>query len=670
MTDDVFARQTGQRFIIGNALIEREFDIRNGALATRRITDKLNGYVWDFEPDGPDIAIPGETGKSRGGHFASERIESTAAVGSYLQVHFEYSIGTLSVRQSFKIFPDSPAILNILYLKGTPTGDWGGGFVNVCDAGNVENTRALALGTGDAPTIERLALPGVHHRFTASEFLDITDFRDNLYIERAALAYRADTQLKGNALIIRDPLKNRALFVIKDSPPANAQIAYPGCDFIIRIGSVRTVGIGLTPSDVKPDEWTRCYGVATGVSRGEPLDSLKAVRRFTNCLRVRKPGRDEMIMLNTWGDRGQDKHVGESFANKELDAAETLGVTHFQLDDGWQTGRTSNSAFKGGSLTSIWSNPDYWKPNPERFAKGLAPIAALAKSKGIELCLWFNPSSDDEYANWRKDADSLISLNREYGIRTFKIDGVWLKSARATENFRRFLDAVRDATANDVVFNLDVTAGRRWGYHHVGIEYGNIFLENRYTDWGNYYPHRTLRNLWQLSKFIPPQSLQIEFLNIWRNESKYPADDPLAPSRIPFDYCFAIAMPAQPLAWFEASNLPPHAFEIAPLIHAYRNIMHDVHSGMIFPIGDEPDGTSWTGFQSLKDNGGYLFIYRELNERDTAAIRLLDVAGKTIQLTRLMGNGKDGEQTVSETGEATFTLPSPFQFSVYRYTIV
>lgn len=45
---------------------------------------------------------------------------------------------------------------------------------------------------------------------------------------------------------------------------------------------------------------------------------------------------------------------------------------------------------------------------------------------------------------------------------------------------------------------MDLTNGRRVGYHWF-TEYGNIFMENRYTDWGNYYPYKTLRNIWQLS---------------------------------------------------------------------------------------------------------------------------------------------------------------------------
>ena len=76
-------------------------------------------------------------------------------------------------------------------------------------------------------------------------------------------------------------------------------------------------------------------------------------------------------------------------------------------------------------------------------------------------------------------------------------------------------------------------------------EYGNIFLENRYTDWGNYYPYRTLRNLWMLSRYVPAEKMQIEFLNKWRNADKYDVADPFAPARYSFDYLFAITLAAQ-----------------------------------------------------------------------------------------------------------------------------
>ena len=37
-------------------------------------------------------------------------------------------------------------------------------------------------------------------------------------------------------------------------------------------------------------------------------------------------------------------------------------------------------------------------------------------------------------------------------------------------------------------------------------------------------------------------------------------------------------------------------------------------SGNIFPIGDEPSGRSWTGFQSVNKQEGYLLVFRENSE--------------------------------------------------------
>ncbi|WP_217452104.1 hypothetical protein [Mucilaginibacter humi] len=125
-------------------------------------------------------------------------------------------------------------------------------------------------------------------------------------------------------------------------------------------------------------------------------------------------------------------------------------------------------------------------------------------------------------------------------------------------NLRKMFDTVMLVTNNQAVFNLDVTAGRRYGYHYFNT-YGNIFLENRYTDWSNYYPHWTLRNLWMLSAYVPPQNLQIEFLNNYRKADKYDKADQFAPSKVSMEYEFALTMMAQPLAgWRRPAYLKKH----------------------------------------------------------------------------------------------------------------
>ena len=376
-----------------------------------------------------------------------------------------------------------------------------------------------------------------------------------------------------------------------------------------------------------------------------------------------------MVMMNTWGDRSQDTKVNERFCLEELERAARLGISHFQIDDGWQEGKSPNSALAKGSFRNIWENPDYWKPAADKYPSGLDPVVERARELGIEVGLWFNPSVQDDFAAWEKDAEALLGLYRRYGIKVFKIDGLTIPTKRAETNLRRLFDRVEEESGGDVLFNLDATASRRGGYHLFN-EYGNIFLENRYTDWGNYFPYRTLRNLWQLSRYVPAERIQVEFLNRWRNADKY-AGDPFAPAAYGFDYLFATTMAGQPLAWMESSNLPEEAFAIAPLVEAYRKVAADFHAGVILPVGEEPSGRSWTGFQSLvSESEGYLLLYREATPSDEGMIDTFLPEGAKISLELILGSGsRSGRQTVGRNGSIQVSLPAQNSFVLYKYLL-
>ena len=98
------------------------------------------------------------------------------------------------------------------------------------------------------------------------------------------------------------------------------------------------------------------------------------------------------------------------------------------------------------------------------------------------------------------------------------------------------------------------------------------------------------------------------------NTNKYKGEV-FAPENYSFEYLFATTLAGQPLAWMEGTNLPEEAFTLREHTEAYKKFQHDMHSGTILPIGDEPSGRSWTGFQSLKKDRGYLIVYREKSSR-------------------------------------------------------
>jgi alpha-galactosidase len=665
-TSDCSAKLENDLLTLENAQISRTYQWNGGNILTRSLTDKVSGKVWQINSKKPDLALPGETEKGENAVFSCKIVAETPIAPEHLEAEIVYSIGKLEVKRVFRLYPNCPGIACDLYFRGESANTWLQAGVNLADMVNLEKLTA-SNAASNAPVIEKLELPGKHWQLNAVEFFDITDRFNTLVKSVNALSYRPN-YYRGNLLFAHDNVTDNGIFILKEAPTSNVQLAYPGSDFITEYGTFRAIGVGINPADLDPEEWKRGYGFVTGVYSGDQKNGLTALRNYQKKLRLLKPGRDEMVLMNTWGDRGQDTRIRESFALAELEAGAKLGITHFQLDDGWQTGRSSNSAFKGGSLESIWNNPKYWEPNAEKFPNGLEPVVKKGKELGIEVCLWFNPSRDNSNEHWEKDADALIGLYKKYGIRTFKIDGVNLPDKTAELNFRKFLDKVNQATDKQVVFNLDVTAGRRGGYHYFN-EYGNLFLENRYTDWQNYYPYTTLRNLWMLSKYVPTQKFQIEFLNKWRNDDKY-TGDPFGPENYSFDYLFAITMAAQPLAWFEGTGLPAEAVAVgAPVIKKYREIQSDLHSGNIFPIGDEPSGKSWTGFQSVQERKGFFIVFREANDDQKYEMETWLKAGTRIKCTSVIGKGKSFSAKTGADGSITFELPEKNSYALYKYSI-
>jgi alpha-galactosidase len=187
-----------------------------------------------------------------------------------------------------------------------------------------------------------------------------------------------------------------------------------------------------------------------------------------------------------------------------------------------------------------------------------------------------------------------------------------------------------------------------------------MYVENRYTDMHRYWPHMTLRNLWKLSQYVDPVRMRMEFLNSDRNVALYP-DDPLAPNRYSSSCLFATVMVASPLAFFENSGLSPKfVSDAAPLIAEWKKQRETMYNDHTIPIGDTPDGVTWTGFASVaaERHGGYLLLFRELNqEASWTAPASLFAPGK-YRLTVLGGEG-----TVVQTPEGfRATVPKKLGF--------
>ena len=663
---DCIVQLEGDILTVENDAFKRVYKLNNGNLITLSLSNKISGFTWESLSKSSDLTLPGYDKPASLISLRSYAVPETMAQESYLETEIIFKIEKLSIKHIIRLYPETAVVGNDYFFKGETLniGWYDKKFLDeeLTDIRFVSSGRAALK----LPVLESIHLGGKHWQYKTVSLFEMTDHLNSLVNVNDYQAYNPRVY-KGNLLFALNNENEDGFFLLKESPSSLAQLKYPNADFIASYGNISVIGLGIDENDISPDTWTSSYSTVLGIFSDNEYNALCELKKYQSCIRKVIPDRDEMIMMNTWGDRGVGKRINENYILRELELCKQLGVTHFQIDDGWQTGK-SPATTQTGSFDNIWDRSDYWLPDPDNFPNGLKPVVEKGKELSIEVCIWFNPSYTDNYINWRQDANALIYLNKQYGIRTFKIDGLRIHNNISEERVDSILSTVSKALNHDVVFNLDVTADKRFGFFYKN-KFGNIFLENRYTDFGNYYPYWTLRNIWSLSKYVPTRNLQIEFLNKWRNQDKY-GDDIFAPANYNFEYLFATTMIAQPLVWLEAQNLPKKAFELAPVIKKYREIQFDLHSGNILPIGDIPNGKSWTGFQSIQDNHGYFLIFRELNDKLDAEIETWLQPGSKVELKKILGTGEDFQTTTDDNSRLTFTLPNVNSYSLYKYKVL
>ena len=482
-------------------------------------------------------------------------------------------------------------------------------------------------------------LPDAHLRFTVYNLCDQTDFHDELvYVDEwMSGGCEKSRSLRTNVFAYEDVLTGEGRVFLRLAPLPHARADPSQNDFI-----VDCLKRELTIVD-------NGYPVVEIATSGGKVGRIKALQDYQRKLRPYVSGRDGLFLSNTWGDRNRDTRIYEDFLLKEIEAAADLGVEVIQVDDGWQTGKSMNSAKAQGkgAWNGYWSvSPDFWVPDTNRFPHGLGFVTARAKAKGLRFGLWYGPDSSNDCENWERDADWLLKLHRESGVDYFKLDSMKTTGMIALGRQQQLFDRLLEKSGGKIVIDMDVTAERRPGYFGM-ISSGPLFLENRYSDWKTYWPHLTLRALWSLSEVIDPIRLRIEVLNPLRNRELY-GDDELAPAKYPAETLFAIAMTASPLGWFEAQNLALETISAwKPLIATWKRERDEMAACNVIPVGGRPDGMVWTGFAFIPRESsapGYVLLFRELSDDADFAFNFADWFGKDCKLSIL---SKDGQANLS-----------------------
>ena len=609
--EDCYARRSDGVLAIGNGRIERTFTVDRWGLTPLSVSDRA-GTVWAREEGIRRLPLP----------FESTEPEITAYEDDHYGLSERFMAVDLIWRgtkgetlvRTISIFPDTPFISMTMRIENM--GTYRAAAAESIQGGN-ENAAVVAKKAAQPDSIDVFQLPRGHYKLHVTQLLDKSDWNDALvrtYTRQVYAGGWGSEWDEGSAFLLDDYVHDHALMLVKDAPYPLSALHRTAGDLCIAGGEcAQLVGSGLDGSESSG----LCYGYGSTVGIGKQEDLYRLYHAYYKKAWKRSDG--ARIMSNTWGDRSQDAAVCHDFMMKEIDKAAYLGVDIVQIDDGWQHGHTVNSALKKGGVWEGYykADPNFWSVNEEKFPHGLKPLVDKAQGYGIELGLWFSPDSTDDFAHWRRDADTLLGLWKNEGVRHFKLDGVNIRAKIGETNYLNLLSTVTAESGGAISVNQDVTAQIRLGGLYFK-EYGNLFVENRYTDTAAYYPHATLKNVWTLSRLIPPAKLQFEVLNPRRNRQKYVPGDEFAPDYYDMDYLFAAVMMASPLIWMEMSHLGDEdSRRLRNIISVYRMHRDDFASGDIEPIGDEPDGQSLTGFKVDCGGRGYLLLFRESTDRDT-----------------------------------------------------
>lgn len=650
---DCFGRVDGSTYTIGNKYIERTWVYDGHGLYTVLLADMVNGSRWHTEESSIplEFCYEGLTCPYADRYKMYDmqllnvdinEINSSFYSSNGLEMVFNLKDKKhgVDIRWHAIVYDSAPALRTYLEVKSynMPMGEfYGRARFNVLDS--------YAISTLDG-------------KLSSYEFFTRTDLTNNLVSEKL----QPSGFDKGN-LLFYNAYAGGGFYILKESPCFSDERPETDGNFFVADNLIQTLGWGIRPEEIASTGFLKTYSTVVGFFSGDRYDGYVALKEYQNCRFGIKADECCAIMVNPWGDRMCYEHMGEEFIIKELEAAFKLGATHYQLDDGWQKGKGLGQLVNNEAV-----GDEYWEIDMQRFPGSFYKIAEAAERLGVELALWFAPDFNRLFRNYRQQADILYDMYIKYGIRRFKIDAVKLRTKEAQDNLERLLDELRMKTAGDISFNLDTTADPRAGYF-MFQEYGNIFLENRYTDWGNYYPWLTLKNLWDLCAFVPAQKLQVEFLNPGRCKDKYNSDDRLAPWNYSYEYVFAITMFANPLCWFEASGLDDESKRrYSEIISFYRQHQMHIYKGFIMPVGERPNGYSWTGFISHDSgsNTGYLLIFREYSEEMEYFLNIPIFKGNVVELECIYGSS--GLLSVNdESGRFKIVIEKQNDFRLYKY---
>jgi len=632
----------GSRLCVSTGEVERTWLWTGRGLATVGLRRVDGGLEWSAAdcPAASDWGLPDGSAppEARLVRAAVQRTTDEGFTSEHLRaaVTMDYPSAGLRVRFTADAYPGAPGIRTQLAVRALPHFDAAG----------------VRPGAGDAARTDGIAASLADAELRAAGYYNDTQHRNRpdtpiLREESLTLGEKPVVVDWANLLFVRRGMEGM-VWVKESRKCVNQPGVFTGAFTCSRDG-IEVTGWGMSPTDITPRKYLTAWAVWCVLWEGDDSACQLALKRFDRARFPVDHERDVYVMANTWGStdncRDAQEAAREENVLREIDSQADLGIDVQQIDDGWQ-----GNQHRG------------WLPAPNRYPRGWENVVQRAREKGVILGLWA--------AGERISLEKLKWNYLHGGFRYYKLDFLNLtdraRVEKMMEKARRFVRF----TGGRVRINWDVTENEpRVGYFFAR-EFGNIYLANRKPSKPEnvvYIPYLVLRDAWHVARYVNLNKFQVSIQNIDRVDRERSNA-----WRYTHSYCVAVAFMGCPIFFQETHYYSERArAEIRSLLAVYKRVRHEMFDGFVFPIGDEPNDASWTGFQNHDPNTGcgFLLVFRELHNPDARVeLRLHFAGGRELELEDLVTGAREIRRAAAD-GRVAFEMARAPGFRFLRYRL-
>jgi len=650
------ANTLDNQLVVSSGMVKRTWNWTGSGFQTVGIEDLESGREWCTKEaryacdwllpglinDTTQVKLVSLTAKiSDDEHFTSKHIEVVA------EIHYETQV---AVQYVIWVYPGAPGIRTQLKVKALH---------------GMDQTSAVNLPARneyiplDWSGLNRRAI-GYYNNTQHSNAGNLRLLREELFTGSVLQPEKYDW---ASLLIAED--KSGGLVLVKESHKCVNQQGLSTGAFHADARGFSSTGWGIQVKEIIEERWRSCWAHWLIPYTGGDNEREMAIKKFDRTRYPVDPELDIYILANTWGSGNNSEASREENVLLEMDVQSDLGIDVQQIDDGWQNPKGLG-----------WISTTEWAPHTDRYPEGWQNVISSAKEKEMKLGIWFAVGSLnnillEKYGNkWYADLEDIKQVYDQGKFTYYKFDMVNLNNYDDLESLMDMSRKFIQYTGHTTRINWDVTEiEARTGYYFAR-DMGNIYLANRKSKLGKnvvYVPYIMLRDAWQVSKYVNLNKFQVSIQNIDETDREVSNGH-----LYNHPYSVAIALMGSPIFFQETHYYSKEARDqIRPLLKVYKQHRNEMFKGYVFPIGDEPDDRSWTGFQNYypEANSGYLMVFRELyNSEANHRIQLRFLSGKTINMTNLV-TGKTNTVRTDQKGFVDLSIDKPAGFLYLKYSI-